>query len=596
MSERTQVEPTESERGAGFVHLDRATVVQIETPEHVRIGFELAGIGSRSAAVIVDFGILTMASVGLFLALAGLSQISSSDLITSTGVALAGLASFALQWGYFFLAEGFFDGRTVGKTILGLRVIGAGGTPVTPQAAALRNLVRIIDMQPIGSSVVGLGLVALHPRSQRLGDIIAGTVVVRDRGTQEIPEQQSAELTAQRPLLDHQRFEVLERYIQRRDSLPQTIRIPLGGSIAKAMGAVIANHPRRQSTPLDDLLAELYEEEVPKQSQAAGTNLQAVHLVRSQAATWNRCRELVDKAAGRGLRALDEKELAEFTGLYREVAADLARAQTYGGSLRLCFHLERLVGEAHNLFYQSRTGGFGVVEWLRTGFPRTFRRHFGFVAVAAALVFVPAFVTYAGVRSDVEFGRRLAPPMMVTRAEEAGDRLRRGEPYIDVPTVSMSVFSSQVMTNNVQVAFLAAAGGMLAGLGSVLILVFNGVSLGSVFALYHAHGAGALIWVFVLPHGILEMTAIVIAGGAGLLLGRAIVAPGRRTRARALREDGKEALALVAGAGVLLIFAGLIEGFISPARIDATLKLGFAAAVACLMVLYFVVPGADHEA
>jgi hypothetical protein len=63
-----------------------------------------------------------------------------------------------------------------------------------------------------------------------------------------------------------------------------------------------------------------------------------------------------------------------------------------------------------------------------------------------------------------------------------------------------------------------------------------------------------------------------------------------------LREDGKEALALVAGAGVLLIFAGLIEGFISPARIDATLKLGFAAAVACLMVLYFVVPGADHEA
>ena len=134
----------------------------------------------------------------------------------------------------------------------------------------------------------------------------------------------AAELTAQRPLLDHQRFEVLERYIQRRDSLPQTIRIPLGGSIAKAMGAVIANHPRRQSTPLDDLLAELYEEEVPRQSQAAGTNLQAVHLVRSQAATWNRCRELVDKAAGRGLRALDEKELAEFTGLYREVAADLA--------------------------------------------------------------------------------------------------------------------------------------------------------------------------------------------------------------------------------------------------------------------------------
>jgi len=587
------IEHNGSEHGAGFVYLDRARLVRIETPEHVRIGFELAGIGSRSAAVIVDMMILVIATMGIAGLVVGLDVVTSSDWMTSVGTTAGVLLIFGILWGYFFLAEGFFDGMTLGKRALGLRVIGSGGTPLTLQAAALRNLLRIIDLQPFPSGIIGLGLVALHPRSQRLGDIVAGTVVVRERGSQEIPEQRSAATIAERPRLDRQRFEVLERYIQRRDALPPTVRTRLRGSVSKAMGSVMANHPRRQSSPLDDLLTELYEEERPRQSHRAGTSLQAVHLVHSQDRAWKRCRQLVDKAARRGLGVLNENELEEFTSLYREVAADLARARTYGGSLRLCFHLERLVGEAHNLFYQGRRDGFSVLEWLRTGFPDSLRRHRGYVAVAAALLFAPAVVTYAGVRDDVEFGRRLASPTMVTRAEEAGDRLRRGDPYIDVPPVQMSVFSSSVMTNNIQVAFLAASGGILAGLGTVLILVLNGVYLGSVFALFDAHGAGTLLWVFVLPHGVLELTAIVISGAAGLVLARAIVAPGRRTRARALREEGRASLSLVAGAGVLLILAGLIEGFVSPARIDPVLKLTFAAAVASLMALYLVFPTRD---
>jgi len=309
--------------------------------------------------------------------------------------------------------------------------------------------------------------------------------------------------------------------------------------------------------------------------------------VRRQAGVWKRCQELVDKASSRGLGALTPEELEEFTGIYREVSADLARAHTYGGSLRLCFHLERLVGQAHNLFYQDRTEGFSVLGWLRTDFPRALRAHVGYVAVAAALVFAPAFITYFGVRDDVEAGRRLVPPEMVSRAEEARARLERGDLYIDVPQVQMSVFSSQIMTNNIQVSFLAAAGGILVGIGTALVLILNGVNLGAVFALYDAQGAGSLLWTFVLPHGVLEMTAIVISGAAGLILAHAILAPGRRTRGRALREEGRWSLSLVAGAGVLLVFAGLIEGFVSPAQIPAALKLGFAAVVGTLMLLYF---------
>ena len=592
----TAAGPHPAERAAssheqGFRHLDRGRSIEVETPEHVRLGFELAGLGSRWSAALLDLLVISVASFLVIITVAALG-VSTGELITNLGMSVGILLLFAFQWGYFFLAEGFFGGRTLGKRWIGLRVVGAGCTPITLPAAALRNLLRIVDIQPAGSSLVGLGLIALHPRSQRLGDIVAGTVVVRDRGTHEIPEQRVAELPGGRAQLDAQRFGVLERFVARADTLPPDVRSRLAGTVAHAMGEPVARHPRRTSMRLEDLLRELYEQERPLQSYAAGTTPQAVQLVRSQRGVWDRCRALVEKAGSRrGLRGLSEAEVQEFTTLYREVTADLARAHTYGGSLRLCFHLERLAAEAHNLFYRSRRARFSIIDWIRRGFPVAYRRHAVLVAIASLLLFAPAAVTYMGVRADPELARSLLPPEMLTRAEEAGARMRAGEQYIDVPPVQMSLFSSSVMTNNLQVAFLAAAGGVLAGLGSVFILVFNGVHLGSAFALYDAHGAGALLWTFVLPHGVMEMTAIVLAGGAGLLLGRAVLTPGRRTRARALLENGREALSLVAGAGVLLVLAGLVEGYVSPAQVPAPLKLGFASTVALLLTAYLAGAG-----
>ncbi|MDX1492425.1 MAG: stage II sporulation protein M [Longimicrobiales bacterium] len=575
----------------GFDHLDKARSLQVETPEHVRLGFELAGVGSRAAAVILDLMVLSLAAAAVSIA-AALGQLFAGGSWLSNLGATAGIfLLFLIQWGYFFLAEGFFDGRTLGKRWIGLRVIGERGVPLTLQASALRNLLRIVDFQPALSGLLGLGLIALHPRSQRLGDIVAGTVVVRDRGQDEIPEERPAEERAERPLLDQRRFDVLERYVQRRESLPDEIRSRLAGQVAEAMGPAISAHPRRHKETLDQLLLELYQEEKPRQSMADGVSVQAVELVRRQSPRWRRLRSLVDRAGRRGLATLTPDELQEFTILYREVVADLARAHTYGGSLRLCFHLERLAAEAHNLFYRDTRQNPSVLRWLRRDFPSTVRARRHLVAAAAALLFVPALLTYAGVRADPQLGRTFVPVQMITRAEEAGERLAQGQQYVDIPPVQMSVFSSAVMTNNIQVAFTAVAGGILAGLGTLAILVFNGIHLGSVFALYALEGADRLLWIFVLPHGVLELTAIVIAGAAGLCIGRTLVAPGRRTRARALQEEGRTVLSLVAGAAVLLILAGLVEGFVSPARTPDGFKVIFASATAVLLFLYLLVPG-----
>lgn len=577
---------------SGFAHLDRARSLEVETPEHVRLGFELAGVGSRAAAVILDLLVLAAGGLVAALALAAGPGLTGSEWLSSLGGTAAILLLFLLQWGYFFIAEGFFGGRTLGKKWIGLRVIGQSGVPITLQAAALRNLLRIVDFQPAFSSIVGLGLIVFHPRSQRLGDIVAGTVVVRDRGDDTIPERAPADELAQRPHLDPRRFQVLEGYIQRRDHLPRKVRSRIAGRVAEAMGAVVAEHPSRHTKALDDILVELYEEERPRQTLAHGMSVQAVHLVRSQSAQWERLRSLLDKTDRRGLSALDADDLQAFTRLYRQVVADLARAHTYGGSLRLCFHLERLAAEAHNLFYRDRRQGPSALEWLRGGFPSTLRGRRPYLLAAAALLFLPALITYAGVRLDPQVGRDLVPVQMVTRAEEAGERLARGEQYVDIPPVQMSVFSSAIMTNNLQVAFMAVAGGVLAGLGTLAILVFNGIHLGSVFALYSLEGADRLLWIWVLPHGVVELTAIVVAGAAGLCLGRVILAPGRRTRARALQEEGRTVLSLVAGAAVLLVLAGLIEGFVSPARVPEILKILFSASVAVLLFLYLSASGA----
>ena len=142
-----------------------------------------------------------------------------------------------------------------------------------------------------------------------------------------------------------------------------------------------------------------------------------------------------------------------------------------------------------------------------------------------------------------------------------------------------------------QVALLAFAGGVLAGSLTVLLLVFNGVHLGTVLGLYANEGLLGVILAFVFPHGFMELTAICLAGGAGLWLGSAVLAPGRRTRRAALQARGREALSLLAGVVGLLVIAGIVEGFYSPSGLPAAAKFAFGGATALLLAVYFTAAG-----
>lgn len=584
---------------------------EIETPEHVALNYDLADLGSRFTALIIDGLIITISLVLLALGISFLTfRLGGlSEALASWGFALLIFLFFAFFWGYFVYFEAFGDGQTPGKRLLRIRAVHDGGYPLTLQGAAIRNLLRLIDIQPAASMLVGGIAMMLHPRTKRVGDMVAGTIVVRERLAPSLPEDESATTpapgaypgSAQPPLPSPPRLRpdelaTLSHFLARRATLPEAARDRIAVKLVERLAPRLEPDDRLQTLPPTDYLALIHAEELARQTAAGGVRATgsalATALARRQRPVWNEYRALLERARRRGLAKLPEQDVSRFAALYRETAADLARARTYGASDLLLYSLERWVGAGHNLLYRPADPSWRAFRaWLAAGFPSLVRRRWQPIALATILLALPAIITWSAVREEPTRAFALLPANMIARAEEAPQREAAGGEYVEIPEVFMPVMASSIIANNIQVTFLAFSGGILAGLGTLAILVFNGVHLGGVAGLFASHGASWQLWSFVLPHGIIELTAICIAGGAGLWLGSGIILPGRLTRREAVIRRGREVVSLMAGVIMLLIVAGMIEGFISPAQIPRALKLLFAIAFALLLALYLLAAG-----
>jgi uncharacterized membrane protein SpoIIM required for sporulation/uncharacterized RDD family membrane protein YckC len=558
----------------------------VETPEHVSIEYPLAGLGSRFTALFADFLIMMVIVLVPVLAF----------LFTLVGVLSAGtvltiiIVYFSLVlWGYFFFFEGFRDGQTPGKRALSIRVVMDGGYPITIEAAAIRNLIRIIDLQ-LGGLVGGLFML-FTGRAKRLGDLAASTVVVRELAV-EFPGTAELAESAAPVRLGDAGFQALEKYVDRRLALDPAARARIAADFASHLESLEA---RREGEIADAYLVRFHSEERVRRLAAhrggrAGSAA-AVSLLRSKRERWEQFRGTARSARARGLASLGEEGVGDFAARYRELTADLARARTYGASLETLYALERLVGAGHNLFYRSAGQSLRRAwSWLRGGFPRLVRRRWAPIGLAAALLFGPSLISYLLLRARPEFERQLVGAEFIERAEEARDRREAGKGYIDVPELGQAFMASFIIRNNVQVSFVAFAAGVTAGVGTALVLIFNGLSLGSALAVFQNRQALDVIGMFVLPHGIIELTAITIAGGAGLWMGSGLLLPGRKTRLWAFAERAREAVSLLLGVICLLVLAGLIESFISPSQLPVSVKLSFSA-LAALAVLSYLLTG-----
>jgi uncharacterized membrane protein SpoIIM required for sporulation len=362
---------------------------------------------------------------------------------------------------------------------------------------------------------------------------------------------------------------VLDRFVERSATLDPRRRTVLAEQLTERFAAAMAGD---DGAPLTQLAALHLREQRARArgvssrgETGAGRERQA--LIAANLPRWNRFATQLTVAQKRGLRALGEDGVREFVAEYRAVASDLARLRTAaaGHAVDELFTLGRLVAGAHNLLYRDRRMPLRAsLRFLVTDVPREVRRSAGPIALAAALLFGPALVAGVAVARTPGLAAEMLPAGMLRRAEDGVRRARNGEGYIDDPQLFRPVMASSIVANNVQVSFAVFAGGITAGLLSALMLVANGLSLGSVVGLYVSKGIGPLLLAFVAPHGVLELFAICVAGGAGFLLAAALWLPGARTRRRALAENSRRAVRLIAASTLLLLAAGLIEGLISP--------------------------------
>ncbi|HEX7978800.1 MAG TPA: stage II sporulation protein M [Gemmatimonadaceae bacterium] len=550
--------------------------VDVETPELVVLTYSVAGIGSRALAAITD--LVIVAVVFLLIGIASLALRLTRGFVyvgvsSSWGTALLVLAQFALLWGYYVLFEGLMDGQTPGKRFHRIRVVREGGYSVTFGVSAVRNLLRIIDMQPVFFYLVGMASVLLTKRGRRLGDIVAGTLVVREdvRRTTSEPEAAPARQTAQalQTQLSEDEYTVLARFVERWPTLEPQRRTALAHQLAVRFGASLVDDGR----PPAPRLLELYERErraraggvASRGETGAGRERQA--LIAAGSPRWAAFATKLTMAQKKGLKSLGEKGVREFVAEYRALSADLARLRTAAGGRAVdeLFYLGRLVAGAHNLLYRDRGMPLrAAVRYLFTDGPREVRRSAAPIALAALLLFGPAAIAGVAVARHPALGPKLLPPAMIKRAEAGVRRARSGEGYIDDPQLFRPVMASGIIANNVQVTFATFAGGITAGLLSIYLLVMNGVSMGSVVGLYASKGIARLLVAFVAPHGVLELFAICVAGGAAFIVAAGLLLPGDRPRRRALVENGRRAIRLIGVSTLLLLVAGTLEGFISP--------------------------------
>lgn len=330
----------------------------------------------------------------------------------------------------------------------------------------------------------------------------------------------------------------------------------------------------------------------------AGSALTEEAFTARRRAEWDALDALTSKALERGVKRLAASEVARLPPLYRSVCADLATAEAARYSAPMVEYLLGLTAAAHGVVYgphardrADREEGSARRAWL-FAFPRAVRRRKGAMLLATALFFVPLAIGFALTLLDPTFAFRIVPEAMLRPLAEAykvGFDAGRG-PGED------SMMAGFYVYNNVSIALRCFALGIFAGLGSALYLVQNGVSIGAILGYVASQGAGDNALTFIVGHGSLELSAIVLAGGSGLSLGWSLVAPGDLPRITSLQRRAREILVIVAGAAVMLVLAAAIEGFWSASAAPRELKLGVGAAMFVLVLSYVLFAGRGEDA
>jgi uncharacterized membrane protein SpoIIM required for sporulation len=303
-------------------------------------------------------------------------------------------------------------------------------------------------------------------------------------------------------------------------------------------------------------------------------------FVQEREPAWIELEAALKRAGGKPER-LGPDGVRRLARLYRSAAADLAQARRSFAGDPVVRRLESLVTRARPVVYSSDARRAPLRDFVVTGYWRRVREQPLFLAGAWALMLVPAVLAMLWALSDPGAASGLLPEEFRHAGDAGGGALESGG--------DQAAFSSAIFTNNIRVAFLVFAGGVLFGLGTAAVDVYNGVIIGTVVGLASGAGNGAAVVELVAPHGFLELSCIAVAAAAGFRVGWGVINPGSRARTAALVAEARVGAEVVLGTMPWLVLAGLVEGFVTPRRIGvgAALAVGIAlAAVYWALVLW----------
>lgn len=297
------------------------------------------------------------------------------------------------------------------------------------------------------------------------------------------------------------------------------------------------------------------------------------------------------------------EEAQRFHYLYQRVSSDLVKLKTFAGEAETARHLENLVARAYSRLHED--GGeripFRPWRWLSKTFPATFRRHWIAFALSCGTFWIGAGFGAAALRIDPDAKADFIPPQFSHLNERPSKRVEREERRDFDAFQGRHAFSAELMTHNTKVTLLTMVTGFLWGIFTFVLLFYNGTLIGVVILDYLSDGQGVFLTAWLLPHGSFELPAIFIGGQAGLVIARTMFGWGTnlRLRQRFARIRG-DLLTLVGGAALLLVWAGIVESFLSQYHDPRFYpwKIGLGAVQLAALVAYLSLAGRrrpDHE-
>ena len=561
--------------------------ISITTVDNVDLEFELAGLGSRFLAGAVDtFFILSGVITATFI-----SVILKSE-FEMPMMALTIMLIFMLFWGYHIFFEKLFQGQTPGKKLMGLQVLNQKGHFVSWKESFIRNLIRVLDSLPAPFYFLGGIFIGFDDKRQRLGDMAAGTIVVkkssltggRSFGASWICRLEMGKmphaLRLRNGILDARRLEIIVSFINRRHAIQQPERGALAWKISEMLlelcgedretFAVDEGRGQRSEALLEKIYASLQSDSTPKSEE--------------KLKLWKSFGETVSsllKSGVRGLRKLTAKELEQLIHAYRQIVSDLARARsknTDSTTLEQINTLAILGNQLLNRPYYKRNSS---KKSFFIYFPILVRQYYKYIALSACLLLVPAAIAFYAIQWDPPLAYDLVSESFLDFNPWQEDNMH------GMPPLTRPVAAAGIISNNIQVIFFAFAFGVSAGLGTAYLLINNGIHLGSVFSWLLLQGHSRAFWGWVMPHAATEILAIILAGGAGFILAEAVLRPGSRTIKESLKNAAGKAVIIEIGCVLMLLVAGLIEGFVSPSSIEFTTRIIWLIVSCLIWVIYF---------